>query len=78
MALIAMLILKYLQRKARLAWSLSNFDALLRMNLFTHRDLWEWIDHPFETPPPTDTPVHHALPLGYVGQQAGALAWGGA
>jgi hypothetical protein len=25
--------------------------ALLRWNLFTYRDLWAWIDRPFETPP---------------------------
>jgi hypothetical protein len=25
--------------------------ALLRMNLFTHRDLWRWLDQPFEGPP---------------------------
>jgi Domain of unknown function (DUF4372)/Transposase DDE domain len=50
-ALIAMLILKYLQLKARFAWSLSNLVALLRMNLFTHRDLWAWLDRPFEGPP---------------------------
>ena len=50
-ALIAMLILKYLQLKARFAWSLSNLVALLRMNLFTHRDLWAWLDHPFDGPP---------------------------
>ncbi len=51
-ALIAMLILKYLQLKATFGWSLSNLVALLRMNLFTHRDLWAWIDAPFEEPPP--------------------------
>jgi hypothetical protein len=21
------------------------------MNLFTHRDLWSWLDQPFDTPP---------------------------
>ena len=50
-ALIAMLILKYLQLKARFTWSLSNLLVLLRMNLFTHRDLWAWLDRPFEGPP---------------------------
>jgi len=50
-ALITMLILRYLQLKARFAWSLSNLVALLRMNLFTHRDLWVWLHQPFETPP---------------------------
>ena len=50
-ALIAILLLKYLQLRARFRWSLSNLVALLRMNLFTHRDLWAWLDHPFEGPP---------------------------
>jgi len=39
-ALIAMLILRYLQLLSKFSWSLSNLVALLRMNLFTHRDLW--------------------------------------
>jgi hypothetical protein len=50
-ALIALLILKYLQLKSQYNWSLSNLVALLRMNLFTHRDLWGWLDTPFETLP---------------------------
>jgi hypothetical protein len=57
-ALIAMLVLKYLQLKSSLNWSLSNLIALLRWNLFTYRDLWEWINRPYETPPviPTSSP----------------------
>ena len=50
-ALIAMLILRYLQLLSKFSWSLSNLVALLRMNLFTHRDLWSWLDQPFEIPP---------------------------
>ena len=50
-ALIAMLMLKYLQLSSKFAWSLSNLVALLRMNLFTHRDIWAWLDKPFEIPP---------------------------
>ena len=50
-ALIAMLILKYLQIKSTFNWSLSNLVALLRMNLFTYRDLWTWLNEPFETLP---------------------------
>jgi hypothetical protein len=50
-ALIAMLLLKYMQLRAQFAWSLSNLVALLRMNLFTHRDLWAWLEQPFEGPP---------------------------
>lgn len=50
-ALIAMLILKYLQLRATFAWSISNLVALLRMNLFTYRDLWRWLNEPWGTPP---------------------------
>jgi transposase len=50
-ALIAMLILRFLQLRSRFNWSLSNLVALLRMNLFTHRDLWAWLNDPYETPP---------------------------
>ena len=45
-ALIAMLLLHYLQLKSNFGWSLSNLVALLRMNLFTYRDLWAWLDEP--------------------------------
>jgi len=50
-ALISMLLLKFLQLKARRNWSLSNLVALLRWNLFTYRDLWKWLDDPFGVPP---------------------------
>ncbi len=50
-ALIAILVLKYLQMRSRLSWSLSNLLALLRLNLFVHRDLWAWVDEPFSPPP---------------------------
>ena len=50
-ALIAMLILLFLQLRSKFNWSLSNLVALLRMNLFTHRDLWAWLNKPFEIPP---------------------------
>jgi len=26
--------------------------ALLRQQLFVHRDLWAWLDDPFQPPPP--------------------------
>jgi hypothetical protein len=56
-ALISMLLLRYLQLCSRFAWSLANLVALLRMNLFTHRDLMAWLDEPFATPPdPQDHP----------------------
>lgn len=54
-ALIAMLLIKYLQLRATFGWSLSNLVALLRQQLFVYRDLWVWLDHPFQAPPPLDT-----------------------
>ena len=60
-ALIALLLLKYLQLKARFGWSLSNLVALLRMNLFVYRDLWTWLNEPFTAPPLPPEPVQQAL-----------------
>lgn len=50
-ALIAILVLKYLKVRSTFGWSMSNLVALLRLNLFTYRDLWEWINKPTESPP---------------------------
>jgi hypothetical protein len=50
-ALIAILLLKILQFKSTFGWALSNLVALLRWNLFTYRNLWEWINRPYDTPP---------------------------
>lgn len=63
-ALIALLLLKYLQMQARFRWSLSNLVALLRMNLFVYRDLWTWLHEPFTAPPLPPEPVQQALALG--------------
>ncbi len=60
-ALIAILILKYLQAKSKIKWSLSNLVALLRMNLLTHKDLWQWIDNPFDTPAPPPVEIQVCL-----------------
>jgi len=32
-------------------YSLSNLVALLRLNLFIYRDLWEWIEWLIDPPP---------------------------
>jgi hypothetical protein len=53
-ALIALLVLKYLQLRARFGWSLSNLAALLRQQLFVYRDLFPWLDQPFQPPPLLD------------------------
>jgi hypothetical protein len=50
-ALIAMLVLRYLQLMSTFGWSLSNLVALLRLQLFVYRDLFGWLNAPFEGPP---------------------------
>lgn len=64
-ALIAMLLLRYLQLRAKFGWSLSNLAALLRQQLFVHRHAWQWLDEPFQPPPglPQTAIEQLALPL---------------
>ena len=62
-ALISMLLLRYLQLSSRFGWSLANLVALLRMNLFTHRDLMAWLDQPFAIPP--DPQEHPQIALAF-------------
>jgi hypothetical protein len=50
-ALIVVLILKILKAQALFKWSLSNLVAMLRFNLFTYRDLTDWLNNPFQSPP---------------------------
>lgn len=50
-ALIAVLIVRYLQFRSAFKWAVSNLVALLRWNLFSYRNLWEWLNRPFDTPP---------------------------
>ena len=50
-ALIALLLLKYLHYLSKFGWSMSNLATMLRLNLFTYRDLRKWLDDPFGEPP---------------------------
>ncbi len=63
-ALISMLLLRYLGLTSRFGWSLANLVALLRMNLFTHRDLLAWLDEPFGTPAQPQASAQTAMVLG--------------
>ena len=67
-ALIAILLIKYLQFKSKMRWSLSNLVAFLRWNLFTYRNLWEWIDSPFDTLPIEPKSVQYPIPFRGFGQ----------
>ncbi len=50
-ALIALLLLKYLHHLSKFGWSMSNLATMLRLNLFTYRDLLDWLHNPFGQPP---------------------------
>lgn len=60
-ALIAMLLIKFLHLKSTFAWHLSNLIALLRQQLFVYRNLWTWIDQPFQAPEPLPMQMNLAL-----------------
>jgi hypothetical protein len=60
-ALIAVLIIRYLQFRSAFKWAVSNLVALLRWNLFSYRDLWEWLNRPFDTPPEPSTQLQLKL-----------------
>jgi diacylglycerol kinase len=61
-ALIAMLLVRYLQLRSTWKWGLSNLVALLRQQLFVYRDLWVWINEPFHPPIALDD-LQMSLPI---------------
>jgi IS4 transposase len=42
-ALIAILLLKFLQMKSQFQWSLSNLFVMIRLNLAQYVNLWDWL-----------------------------------
>lgn len=69
-ALVALLLLKWLHFLSTAGWSLSNLASLLRLNLFTYRDLHEWLAKPLDTPPLLPPPEQLPLSLPASGQLA--------
>src|SRR6185295_8909308 len=57
-AMIAMLLIRFLQLTSKAVWSFSNLAYFLRMNLLVYRDLWDWLDNPFTAPPPPPPPSY--------------------
>jgi hypothetical protein len=54
-SMIAILLFKYLQNKAKFKWNLSNLVSFFRINLFVKIDLWKWVNNPIlikGKPPP--------------------------
>ena len=64
-ALIALLAVKFLRLQSRFPWSLSRLIALLRQQLFVYRDLWRWIESPFEPPWPLSAEDSPQLPFAW-------------
>lgn len=62
-ALIAMLLIKFLRFRAAFDWSMANLVALLRWNLMTYRNLWLWLNAPFDIPPDNDKFTQTQLPF---------------
>ena len=67
-ALIAILLLKWMHHLSRVGWSLANLATMLRLNLFTYRNLRAWLDDPYETPPIGPPGAQLALPIPGLGQ----------
>lgn len=61
-ALLAILLIKYLQFVSRCQLPLCRLFALLRWNLFTYRSLWDWLTDLFAIPP-EQPPYQMALAL---------------
>ena len=67
-ALIAMLLLKWMHFLSTANWSFSNLASMLRLNLFTYRDLMEWLNNPFSTEPLVPLPEQLPLKMKGIGQ----------
>ena len=51
-ALVAYLLLSYLKFKSKFGWSIYTLCAILPANLFSNRNLWDWLDAPFHQKSP--------------------------
>jgi hypothetical protein len=67
-ALIALLILRWLHHLARAGWAFANCTYLFRLNLFTYRDLTDWLQDPLATEPVIPMPEQLKLPIASLGQ----------
>ena len=67
-ALIAMLVLKWLHYLSMAGWSFANCAYMVRLNLFTYRDLNDWLQDPYGVEPITPIPDQLCLPLSALGQ----------
>ena len=57
-ALIAYLLLTYLKFKSKFSWSLYTLCSVLPTNIFSKRNLWDWLNDPFHKPKLKATPQY--------------------
>lgn len=62
-AMICLLVLKWLHYLSKSGWSFSNLASMLRLVLFSHRELRAWLDKPCDTPPLIPDPEQLRLNL---------------
>lgn len=62
-ALISLLVLKWLHYMSQAGWSFVNMAMMFRLNLFTCRDLMEWLKEPVKTPPIVPEDIQGTLPF---------------
>jgi hypothetical protein len=55
-ALIAYLLLSYLKFKSKFGWSLYTLSSILPTNLFSKRNLWDWLNAPYQSASPSPPP----------------------
>jgi hypothetical protein len=60
-AMISMLLLKWLRYMSECTWSLSNLAAALRLQLFVHRPLRDFLNKPWDPPPEAEEPAQLSL-----------------
>lgn len=62
-ALIAYLLLSYLKFRSKFQWSIYTLCAILPANLFARRNLWDWLNAPFNEK--SDKPLDAQLTLAF-------------
>jgi hypothetical protein len=67
-ALLALLLLKWLHYLSQARWSFSNLVSLLRLNLFTYRNIIEWLHQPYTTEPIVPAPLQFVITIPGFGQ----------
>lgn len=62
-ALITYLLLSYLKFKSKFSWSLYTLCSILPTNIFSKRNLWDWLNDPFHKPK-SKTSLQYELAFG--------------